>query len=199
MIKKKSKKKPGTVPVLLNVYDLTPINGYAYWLGLGVYHSGVQVHGVEYAYGAHDHPTTGIFESEPRRCPGFAFRKSIAIGRTDLGPREVRSLMEGLAEEYTGNTYNLISRNCNHFCHDACLRLTGNPIPSWINRLAKIGFLCNCVLPVQVTAVRSRAEEGKTKLKSRSSRFDTTNSTLRNCAGNSSGKSRLPSSSSLKL
>lgn len=36
------KKKSGTVPVYLNVYDLTPINGYAYWLGLGVYHSGVQ-------------------------------------------------------------------------------------------------------------------------------------------------------------
>lgn len=26
----------------LNVYDLTSMNGYAYWLGLGVYHSGVQ-------------------------------------------------------------------------------------------------------------------------------------------------------------
>lgn len=36
------KKKPGTVPVYLNVYDLTPINGYAYWFGLGIYHSGVQ-------------------------------------------------------------------------------------------------------------------------------------------------------------
>lgn len=39
------KKKIGTVPVYLNVYDLTPINGYAYWLGLGVYHSGVQGNG----------------------------------------------------------------------------------------------------------------------------------------------------------
>nr|DAD45164.1 TPA_asm: hypothetical protein HUJ06_003394 [Nelumbo nucifera] len=36
------KRKTGSVPVYLNVYDLTPINGYAYWLGLGVYHSGVQ-------------------------------------------------------------------------------------------------------------------------------------------------------------
>lgn len=36
------KKKPGSVPVYLNVYDLTPINGYAYWLGLGIYHSGVE-------------------------------------------------------------------------------------------------------------------------------------------------------------
>lgn len=36
------KNKSGVIPVYLNVYDLTPINGYAYWLGLGVYHSGVQ-------------------------------------------------------------------------------------------------------------------------------------------------------------
>lgn len=37
---KRSKK--GAIPVYLNIYDLTPINGYAYWLGLGIYHSGVQ-------------------------------------------------------------------------------------------------------------------------------------------------------------
>ncbi|XP_073010436.1 deSI-like protein At4g17486 [Typha latifolia] len=155
------KRRPGEVPVYLNVYDLTPINGYAYWLGLGVYHSGVQVHGVEYAYGAHELPTTGIFEAEPRMCPGFAFRKSILIGFTDLGPREVRALMEELAVEYTGNTYNLISKNCNHFCNVACLRLTSKPIPNWVNRLAKIGFLCNCVLPVHVAAVRQPGDEGK--------------------------------------
>ncbi|KAL8232292.1 hypothetical protein R6Q57_002070 [Mikania cordata] len=35
-------RKSGSVPVYLNVYDLTSINGCAYWLGLGVYHSGVQ-------------------------------------------------------------------------------------------------------------------------------------------------------------
>nr|XP_010929119.1 deSI-like protein At4g17486 [Elaeis guineensis] len=172
------KRKTGTVPVYLNVYDLTPINGYAYWLGLGVYHSGVQVHGVEYAYGAHEHATPGIFEGEPRQCPGFVFRKSILIGRTDMGPREVRALMEELATDYTGNTYNLISKNCNHFCNETCLRLTNKPIPRWVNRLAKIGLLLNCVLPVQVAAVRSRGEEARgrregerRKLRSHSTRF----------------------------
>ncbi|KAG0482014.1 hypothetical protein HPP92_010098 [Vanilla planifolia] len=153
------RKRTGAVPVYLNVYDLTPLNGYAYWFGLGVYHSGVQVYGVEYAYGAHDHPTTGIFEMEPRSCPGFAFRKSILIGKTDMEQREVRSLMEDFAEWYTGNTYNLISKNCNHFCNDACVRLTGISIPRWVNRLANLGFLCKCVLPVHMAAVRSREEE----------------------------------------
>ena len=97
------------------------------------------VHGVEYAFGAHEHPTTGIFEVEPKQCPGFTFRKSILIGRTDLGPKDVRSFMEKLAEEYSGNTYNLITRNCNHFCNDVCNRLTGKPIPRWVNRLARLG------------------------------------------------------------
>ncbi|KAL8245043.1 hypothetical protein R6Q59_011301 [Mikania micrantha] len=171
------KKKTGTVPVYLNVYDLTPINGYAYWVGLGVYHSGVQVHGVEYAFGAHEHSTTGIFEVEPRKCPGFTFRKSILIGRTDFGLREVRSFIEKLATEYTGNSYNLITRNCNHFCNDLCLRLTSKPIPSWVNRLARLGFLCNCVLPAGLneTKVRQiRAEDGSNnekKPRSHSSRF----------------------------
>ncbi|XP_021803510.1 deSI-like protein At4g17486, partial [Prunus avium] len=97
------------------------------------------VHGVEYAFGAHDHATTGIFEVEPKQCPGFVFRKSILIGRTDLGPKEVRAFMEKLAEEYSGNTYHLITKNCNHFCNDVCTRLTGKPIPRWVNRLARLG------------------------------------------------------------
>lgn len=31
-----------SAPVYLNVYDLTPINGYVYWAGLGIFHSGVE-------------------------------------------------------------------------------------------------------------------------------------------------------------
>ncbi|XP_058114135.1 deSI-like protein At4g17486 isoform X2 [Magnolia sinica] len=173
-----SKRKIGSVPVYLNVYDLTTINGYAYWLGLGIYHSGVQVHDVEYAFGAHEFPTTGIFEGEPRQCPGFTFRKSILIGRTDLGPKEVREFMEKLAEEYTGNMYHLITKNCNHFCDDACLRLTGKPIPRWVNRLAKLGLLFICVLPVGIhpAAISHRSEDRvcdgeRKKLWSNSSRY----------------------------
>nr|GEW10189.1 hypothetical protein [Tanacetum cinerariifolium] len=48
--KAKSGYGPGDSPVYLNVYDLTPMNGYAYWAGLGIFHSGVEVNGVEYAY-----------------------------------------------------------------------------------------------------------------------------------------------------
>jgi hypothetical protein len=31
-----------TYPVVLNVYDLTPINNYLHWCGLGIFHSAVE-------------------------------------------------------------------------------------------------------------------------------------------------------------
>ncbi|XVF48294.1 hypothetical protein PTKIN_Ptkin03bG0178900 [Pterospermum kingtungense] len=206
------KKKVGSVPVYLNVYDLTPINGYAYWFGLGIYHSGVQVHGVEYGFGAHEQSTTGIFEVEPRQCPGFTFRKSILIGRTDLGSKDVRAFMEKLAIEYSGNTYHLITKNCNHFCNDVCIQLTGRPIPRWVNRLARLGLLCNCVLPAGLneTKVRQVRSDGKgqevekKKLRSHSSRLTSSSNplppSLTSCPPGAARSSRqrrcLPSSSS---
>lgn len=98
------------------------------------------VYGIEYAFGAHDYPTSGIFEVEPRTCPGFKFRKSIYIGTTCLDPIQVRDFMECQAANYHGDSYHLIVKNCNHFCEDVCRKLTGKCIPKWINRLARIGM-----------------------------------------------------------
>ncbi|KAK9699900.1 hypothetical protein RND81_08G202700 [Saponaria officinalis] len=199
----KKKRVGAKIPVYLNVYDLTPINGYAYWFGLGVYHSGVQVHGVEYAFGAHDHPTTGVFEVEPKQCPGFTFRKSILIGRTDLGTKEVRTLIEKLSTEYLGNTYHLISKNCNHFCNDLSIRLTSKQIPRWVNRLARLGLLCKCVLPAALDETKvhhikpeSKPREDSTKkMRSKSSRYEPstpspTPTTLSTCSSAPASKSR---------
>ncbi|PIM97627.1 hypothetical protein CDL12_08655 [Handroanthus impetiginosus] len=196
------KSSHGSAPVRLNVYDLTSINGYAYWLGLGVYHSGVQVHEVEYAFGAHEYPTTGIFEGEPRRCDGFTFRKTILIGFTDLTPEEVRGLMEELAGKYRGNAYNLITKNCNHFCNDVCIRLTGNSIPNWVNRLARIGFFCKCIIPANLNSTRVRhhktedkpREVEKKKLTSRSNRY--TNSSTNSSSSSSCSPPPVTTSSS---
>lgn len=142
----------------LNVYDLTPMNSYLYWFGLGIFHSGVEVHGLEYGFGAHEYPSSGVFEVEPRSCPGFIFRRSVPMGSIDMSRTEFQSFMGNLAAKYHGDTYHLIAKNCNHFTDEVCTRLTGRPIPGWVNRLARLvsGSLCKCLLPesLQITAVR---------------------------------------------
>ncbi|KAF6146137.1 hypothetical protein GIB67_015575 [Kingdonia uniflora] len=155
----KEQSNGGIVPtqVFLNVYDLTPINSYMYWFGLGIFHSGIEVHGMEYGFGAHEYPTSGVFEVEPKSCPGFIFRRSVPLGTTDMSHSEFRLFMEHISGRYHGDTYHLIAKNCNHFTDDICTRLTGKPIPGWVNRLAGIGSFCNCLLPenIRVAAIRS--------------------------------------------
>ncbi|CAL5048261.1 unnamed protein product [Urochloa decumbens] len=136
-----------TYPVALNVYDLTPINNYLHWCGLGIFHSAVEVHGSEYSFGAHDYPSSGVFEVEPKNCPGFIYRCTVFIGRTSMSPMEFREFIQRMASEYHGDTYHLISKNCNHFTDDLSTRLTAKPIPGWVNRLARLGAFCNCLLP----------------------------------------------------
>ncbi|KAJ1299238.1 hypothetical protein BS78_01G516700 [Paspalum vaginatum] len=147
---------PPSAAVYLNIYDISPLNHYLYWFGLGIFHSGIEVHGMEYGFGAHEYPTSGVFQVEPKSCPGFIFRRSVCVGTTDMSRSQVRTCIEDLAEEYHGDTYHLIIKNCNHFTADVCKRLTGKPVPGWVNRLARLGSLFNCVLPegIKVSAVR---------------------------------------------
>ncbi|KAE8665370.1 DeSI-like protein [Hibiscus syriacus] len=157
--------------MILIVYDLTAINNYFYWVGFGIFHSGLKetellspylctVHGKEYGFGAHDFPISGFFEVERKSCPGFTYRCSISLGCIHMLFYEFRALVESVASEYHGDTYHLISKNCIHFTEDMVHRLTGKHIPGWVNRLARLGYLCSCLLPesLQVTTAKQLPE-----------------------------------------
>lgn len=186
-----TRKVSGHAPVYLNVYDLTPLNGYVYWAGVGIFHSGVEVHGVEYAFGSHDHSTSGVFEVEPRQCPGYRFRKSIFVGTTCLDPVQARRFMEHQSVQYTGDSYHLILKNCNHFSKDVCCNLTGISIPKWVNRLAKLGSLCNCLLPEAFKVSNGRCDPGSSDGEKRRLRSSF------GCLPSFSAPKKEPSSSSL--
>eukprot|EP01023_Acetabularia_acetabulum_P028387 TRINITY_DN26822_c1_g1_i4.p1 TRINITY_DN26822_c1_g1~~TRINITY_DN26822_c1_g1_i4.p1 ORF type:complete len:191 (-),score=16.01 TRINITY_DN26822_c1_g1_i4:181-753(-) len=136
------------VPVYLNVYDLTEQNGYMYWCGFGVFHSGVQVYDIEYAYGGHDYNSSGIFATKPRQAPGdVLYRCTIKIGETELGKEAVHQMVRKMGQFYKGNKYHLLQRNCNHFSSDLCYQLTNKRTPYWVNRLAGVAVMLHCLIP----------------------------------------------------
>jgi len=140
-------------PVYLNVYDLCPHNPLLQCLGLGgIYHSGVEAHGVEFAYGAHAHACSGVFCTPPRECAGaLGFRASLYVGETDLTPAEVQAVVSRLgAGRYRGNRYHLLQHNCNAFAAELAEALTGGrgrPPPAWVNRLAALTVALHCLVP----------------------------------------------------
>ncbi|KAI3769806.1 hypothetical protein L6452_00919 [Arctium lappa] len=161
---------PGSYPVYLNVYDISTINSCISWTGLGAFHTGLEVHGVEYGFGCHQESESGVFEIEPRKCPGFKFRETILMGTTNLNPSQVKRFMELQSSNYYGDTYHLFGKNCNHFCEDMCYKLTGNKIPKWVNRLARIGSCCRCVLPESIKGSAVKSESNGQNLEKKSLR-----------------------------
>lgn len=139
------KSAPGE-PVMLNIYDMFWTNDYTGNMGMGVYHSGVEVYGREYAYGGHPFPFSGVFDILPRRAEElgeqFKYKQCIHLGNTDFRAQDVEKIMEEMGKEFRGDRYHLMHRNCNHFSGALSQILTGQDIPPWVNRLA---YFSTCV------------------------------------------------------
>ncbi|CAD6190064.1 unnamed protein product [Caenorhabditis auriculariae] len=131
-------------PVRLNVYDMYWLNDYASNIGFGIFPFGNRN-----LWCWSNTPTVAIrthFRAFSKNSPqdaeelgeNFKFRESIVVGETDLTASDVRNLIKQLGDEFRGDRYHLISRNCNHFSSVFTRCLTGKEIPGWINRLANV-------------------------------------------------------------
>ena len=133
--------------VSLNIYDLSPMNDSGLsTIGLGFYHSGLEVRGREYTFSA-----SGVFHHSPRQAPGVKFSHSVKLGEVRMSSSEVDSIVNALRQDYPGNKYNLLGCNCNSFANELCMKLTGERCPGYVNRLARIGHCFSCCLPKDLT------------------------------------------------
>lgn len=123
-----------------------------------------QIEPTEYAYGGHPYTFSGVFEIEPKdvyslgedtfkfkyvlltrqfHCKKiFSNRETILIGHTDFTSDDVVQIVKEIGNEFKGDRYHLLHRNCNHFSDSFIKYLCDKRIPSWVNRLA---YLSTCV------------------------------------------------------
>lgn len=109
-------------------------------IGLGgIFHSAVQVYGSEeWSFGFCEYGS-GVFSCPPTKNPMYTFRETIVLGETDCTNGRVNLILRELSREWPGSSYDLLSKNCNHFCDDFCEKLGVQKLPAWVNRFANAG------------------------------------------------------------
>lgn len=133
--------------MFLNLYDLSPMNDYLVPIGFGLHHSGIEISGVEYSFGSGG----GIFEGPPKQAAGAKFRYQLELGTFEGGSHELTKALDDLRHGGFGNSqYNLVKRNCNHFCDALVWKLLKIRLPGYVNRWADLGNCCSCLLPKQM-------------------------------------------------
>jgi deubiquitinase DESI2 len=86
------------------------------------------VYGYEWAFGFCENGT-GVYRMKPMNNKMYTFRESLPLGHTALSETQFKSVLKQLQEEFQGATYDLLTRNCCHFCEALSERLCCDPIP----------------------------------------------------------------------
>jgi len=136
---------PRSAPVTLHIYDLgndesvKSMNEFLRPLGTGAFHAGVEVYGEEWSFGCQSKHVSGIFCTRPRQCAGHIYRESVEMGETQMTMGEVNALIMRVSLEWSGKEYDILRRNCCHFCDAFCKALGVGPPPEWVTNLAGVG------------------------------------------------------------
>ncbi|KAJ7974149.1 DeSI-like protein [Quillaja saponaria] len=139
--------------VMLHIYDVTnsgsdktnntivQINKiFKDGIGIGgIFHSAVQVYGDdEWSFG-YCEQGTGVFSCPSGKNPMYTYRECIVLGKTNFSIFKVNQILRELSREWPGSSYDILSKNCNHFCDEFCERLGVPKLPGWVNRFANAG------------------------------------------------------------
>lgn len=133
--------------VILNVYDLSPMNDCLCTLGFGAHHSGVEINGREYSFA-----DGGVYDASPKDESQAPLRTSVNLGEVNVSSSDVDVIIARLRPAFAPGTYNVLSKNCNSFSRALVLELlNGQEIPGYVNRLAWLGSWFSCLVPDSVS------------------------------------------------
>ncbi|KAM3409174.1 hypothetical protein ACQJBY_001875 [Aegilops geniculata] len=120
----------------------------------------VQVYGEEeWSFGFCENGS-GVFSCPVSKNPMYTYRERIVLGETECTIATVNRILRELSRDWPGHSYDLLSRNCNHFCDVLCDRLGVPKLPGWVNRFANAGD--TAVVVAENTAVKFR--QAKTEI-----------------------------------
>ena len=136
-------------PVVLRIYDMSRGMAKAMSMAVigrqvdGIWHTGLSVYGREYFFGqAARFDQSGLQSATPQEAAASfgMVPTELVLGTTAIPEDLFEDFLREVGPQFTGQTYNVLNHNCNHFTQAAAEFLTGSGIPDHIVNQAQIAL-----------------------------------------------------------
>ncbi|KAG6387715.1 hypothetical protein SASPL_152907 [Salvia splendens] len=94
----------------------------------------------EWSFGFCEHGT-GVFHCPSMQNPMYTYHESIKLGQTTNSVYKINQILRELSREWPGESYDLLAKNCNHFCDEFCERLGVSKLPVFLLIYASLNFI----------------------------------------------------------
>lgn len=125
--------------VFLNVYYKSRVSVLLQYIGLGIFHTAVEINDNEYSFGYTNEGYCGIVVNTPGQSEWTNVKEKIYIGKTLYSQENINELIMNISDTFKGDTYNCFNKNCNDFAKyfSSILLLEDFYFPKYINESAK--------------------------------------------------------------
>lgn len=123
--------------VWLHIYDIDNFTAnlnraVLHSANLGAYHAGIEVLGDEWFFAWGESDASGVFGIEPKKHQVHVYNQSIFLGLSPLSDYAIREVIADMMDNWPGNSYHPITRNCVDFAQEL-IKLLQCPesFPTW--------------------------------------------------------------------
>ena len=138
-------------PVWLNIYHLTCLNYFFQFIGLGIYHSTIEIYSYEYSFGPTKEDDPGFFRNKIGEIgQKLILKEKIYLGNTIYSEKEFIKILELESPYWMGRTYDPFVKNCNHFSKNLSKILLNEDkinFPLYVNRMTKFASFFSSFYP----------------------------------------------------
>jgi hypothetical protein len=125
------------LPVIINVYRIKE-DSFINKLGINLFHTAIEYDNTEYAFGYCDDSTmSGIYDIDPMSYDEGNFFESIKVG--NLTRRQFFNKLDIIRTQFIADSYNIVTKNCNHFTNDFLKLLFDKELPRKYKRFLQFG------------------------------------------------------------
>lgn len=95
--------------VYLNIYNVSSFNKFSEFLGVGFYHTSVEIYNHEFSYGGHDYECSGIVCVEAGNSAGLTLKEKLPVGITYYNEDEIDDIIRNFGDFWIGKDYDPFS------------------------------------------------------------------------------------------